>query len=111
MDNVIIHQEKQKNPNVSMSVAVGYLENPLDPLAPRTTTLDPRPSTFDPRLNFFDRSNYKIRETISGQCWLTDCDAGLTLTERLMYVLGSGTYAILIRLYIDCHLSTTTVLH
>ena len=26
---------------------MGYLENPLDPLAPRPTTLDPRPSTLD----------------------------------------------------------------
>ena len=40
---------------------------------------------------FFYRSNYKIRETISGQCWLTVCDAGLTLSERLVYVLGRDT--------------------
>ena len=28
-----------------------YLENPLDPLDPRPTTLDPRPSTLD--FNFY----------------------------------------------------------
>ena len=42
-------------------------------------------------LFFLDRSNYKIREIISGQCWLAVCDAGLTLAERLVYVLGRDT--------------------
>ena len=38
---------------------------------------------------FLDRSNYKIREPISGQCWLNVCDAAHTLAERLAHVWGS----------------------
>ena len=55
--------------------------------------LDPRPSTlnFNFFIVFFYSSNSKIRETISGQCWLTACDAGLILAERLVYVLGRDT--------------------
>ena len=36
---------------VTLGKRLGYLENPLDPLAPRPTTLDPRPSTL---IFFFD---------------------------------------------------------
>ena len=71
----------------------GYLENSLDP---RPSTPDPRPSTFI-YLFIFYMSNYKIREPISGQCWLTVCDAGLTLAERLVHVWGSGTIPIYFR--------------
>ena len=53
----------------------------------------PRPSTLD---FFLYMSNYKIREPISGQCWLTVCDAGLTLAERFVHVWGSGTIPIYI---------------
>ena len=53
-----------------------------------------RPSTHDPRLYLLFMSNYKIREPISVQCWLTVCDAGLTLAERLVHVWGSGTIPI-----------------
>ena len=80
---------------------------------PRPTTLDPRPSTLICYC-FFGWTIYKIRETISGQCWLTVCDAGLTLAERILYILGIGTIRNicwqLIWRIIDCHLSPTTVL-
>ena len=72
----------------------------------------PRPLTL---IFFFLLSIYKIRETISGQCWFTVCDAGPTLAERLLYILGRSTicniWGHLIRRIIDCHLSPTTVLH
>ena len=32
----------------------GYLENPLDPLAPRPSPHDPRPTTLDPRPSTLD---------------------------------------------------------
>ena len=66
---------------------------PRPPRPPRPTTLESRPSTLDFSffIVFFYRSNYKIRETIAGQCWLTVCDAGLTLSERLVYVSGGDT--------------------
>ena len=75
------------------------------------------PSSLDPRLSpstliflYILWSIYKIRETISGQCWLTVCDAGLTLAERLVYISGRGTIRN-ICLYIICGHFIRSIFH
>ena len=56
---------------------MGYLKNPLAP-------------QFNFFKCFFYRPNYKIGGPMSGQCWLTVCDAGLTFAKLLVHVYGSG---------------------
>ena len=65
----------------------GYLENPLDPLAPWPTTLDPRPTTLDPRLYFFFASLFikfgKQYQVNVGSLSATTLAVGLTLAHHL----------------------------
>ena len=68
----------------------------------------PRPSTHDLRLQFFYRFNHKIRELILGHCWLTVCDADLTLAERRVHVQGSGTIRNIIMPALDQVVDSTT---
>ena len=69
---------------------MGYLENPLDPLAPRPTTLD---------FNFFFASLFikfgkKYQVNVGSP-------SATTLAERLIYILRRGTIRNIIMLVLD----------